>query len=338
MLNPCPESLAAMIAQKKHPTMYDLPSEYVGDAGMPDEFHPIQSLFLSATFQTPRYSPGEIFTVTDINLYYDLEHPLWYKRPDWMGVVGVDRFYGGVDLRASYVAWDEGVNPFIIVELLSLGTEREDLGETTAKTPENGQAETPPGKWQVYEQILQVPYYVVFSKSEQYFRAFKLVEGSYREIVLPTSRLWIPELEIGLGLWDGEHYGLRRLWLRWYDTEGNWQPTEAEREQRRTELERQRAELERQRADQEFQRAEQARQWAEQESQRAEQESQRAEQESQRAEQESQRAEQESQRAEQESQRAEQESQRAEQAELELEALRRQLRAAGITPEEFPHP
>ncbi len=301
MLNHCPESLVEMVTQKKHPTMYDLPSEYVGDAGMPDEFHPIQSLFLSATFQTPRYDPSEIFTVTDINLYYNLEHPLWYKRPDWMGVVGVDRFYGGVDLRASYVVWDEGVNPFIIVELLSDGTEKEDLGETTTKTPANGQKQSPPGKWQVYEKILQVPYYVVFSKSEQYFRAFRLVEGSYTEIDLPTPKLWIPELEIGLGLWDGEHSGLRRLWLRWYDAAGNWLPTEAEREQRKTELERQRGELERQRAEQE-----------------------------------SQRAEQESQRAEQESQRAEQESQRAERAERELEALRQQLRAAGIRQEELP--
>jgi Uma2 family endonuclease len=315
MLNPCPESLISIIAQKTHPTMYDLPSEYVGDAGMPDEFHPVQSFFLSATFQTPRYEPREIFTATDINLYYTLEHPLWYKRPDWMGVVGVSRFYGGVDLRASYVTWDEGVNPFIIVELLSLGTEKEDLGETAARTPENGQAETPPGKWQVYEQVLQIPYYVVFSKSDQYFRAFRLIEGSYREIDLSTPRLWIPELEIGLGLWDGEHHGLRRLWLRWYDAADHWLPTDAEREQRKTELERQRAELERQ---------------------RAEQEARRAEQESRRAEQESQRAEQESQRAEQESQRAELERQRAEQVEAELEALKRQLRAAGITPEDFP--
>jgi Uma2 family endonuclease len=308
MLNHCPESLVEMVTQKKHPTMYDLPSEYVGDAGMPDEFHPIQSLFLSATFQTPRYNSGEIFTATDINLYYDLEHQLWYKRPDWMGVVGVDRFYGGVDLRASYVTWDEGVNPFIIVELLSEGTEKEDLGETIAKAPENGQKQIPPGKWQVYEQILQVPYYVVFGKSEQYFRAFRLTAGSYREIDLPTPRLWIPELEIGLGLWDGEHYGLRRLWLRWYDAEDNWLPTDAEREQRKTELERQRAELERQQAQQE-------REQAQQESQRAEQESQRAEQEF---------------------QRAEQESQRADRAERELEALRQQLRAAGIIPGDFP--
>ena len=181
-----------------HPTMYDLPSEYVGDAGLPDEFHVVQSQFLSQTFQTPRYSSQEIFTATDINLYYDLDHPLWYKRPDWMAVVGVSRFYHGEDLRLSYVAWDERVNPFMIVELLSPGTEKEDLGQTPRI--ENGQGETPPGKWQVYEKILQIPYYAVFSRYTNQLRAFKLINGDYQELSVPSSRFWMPELEIGLGV------------------------------------------------------------------------------------------------------------------------------------------
>ena len=222
-----------------HPTMYDLPSEYVGDPGLPDEFHGVQSQFLSQTFQTPRYSSQEIFTATDINLYYDLEHSLWYKRPDWMAVVGVSRLYHGEDLRLSYVVWDERVNPFIIVELLSPGTEKEDLGQTPQV--ENGQGETPPRKWQVYEKILQIPYYAVFSRYTNQLRVFKLVNGNYQELPLLPSGLWIPELEIGLGLWQGEFQGLSRLWLRWYDAKGNWLPTEAERQQQIAKLERQRA-------------------------------------------------------------------------------------------------
>jgi hypothetical protein len=68
-----------------------------------------------------------------------------------------------------------------------------------------------------------------------------LVNGNYQELPLLPSGLWMPELEIGLGLWQGEFQGLNRLWLRWYDTEGNWLPTEAERQQQIAELERQRA-------------------------------------------------------------------------------------------------
>lgn len=29
--------------------------------------------------------------------------------------------------------------------------------------------------------------------------------------------VWIPTLELGLGLWLGEHRGKNRQWLRWYD-------------------------------------------------------------------------------------------------------------------------
>jgi Uma2 family endonuclease len=44
-------------------------------------------------------------------------------------VVGVPRPYDGHDLRLSYVIWQEGVSPTIVVELLSPGTENQDLGE-----------------------------------------------------------------------------------------------------------------------------------------------------------------------------------------------------------------
>lgn len=33
---------------------------------------------------------------------------------------------------------------------------------------------------------------------------------------LTDSRVWIPTLELGLGLWQGEYRGKNRQWLRWY--------------------------------------------------------------------------------------------------------------------------
>jgi Uma2 family endonuclease len=57
-------------------------------------------------------------------------------------------------MRYSYVVWQEKVIPFIVVELLSEGTEKEDLGKTLREIKE------PPTKWEVYEQILKIPYYV----------------------------------------------------------------------------------------------------------------------------------------------------------------------------------
>jgi Uma2 family endonuclease len=128
----------SVATQKDWPTMYDLPSEDPEEMGLPsakgvsleasssacparDEFHDFQPELLRQTFRPPGYPAAQLFTGTDMNLYYDRQHPLWHKRPDWFGVLGVSRFYQEQDLRLSYVVWDEGVNPFVVVELLSPG-------------------------------------------------------------------------------------------------------------------------------------------------------------------------------------------------------------------------
>lgn len=223
------------------PTMYDLPSEDPNEPGLPDEYHYLQPQLLSATLRLTHHPADQVFSVGDMNLYYDSRHPLWHKRPDWFLVLGVPRLYEQRDMRLSYVVWQEGVSPFIIVELLSPGPEKEDLGEVKSE------AGSPPSKWEVYEQILRVPYYVTFDRYTDQLRVFGLTQGRYQELDTSNQKLWIPELDLGLGLWQGEYRGITRCWLRWYDSKGNWIPTEAEV----AEQERQRAEQERQRAEQE---------------------------------------------------------------------------------------
>ncbi len=251
------------------PTMEDLPSEYPGDPGMPDLFHVWQTNLLSQTFRPPDYPFDQMLIASDLNLYYDVQNTLWHKRPDWYTVLGVPRFYKGIldELRPSYVIWQEHIPPFLVVELLSSSTEAEDLGKTKRKKGE------PPTKWEVYEQILGVPYYVVFSRRTDKLRAFELVGRKYREMMLPKNRLWFPQLKLGLGVWKGNYEGAVRKWLRWYDTDEDWLLTPVEQ----TEQQRQYAEQERQHAQRERQRAEQERQHAEQQRQRAEQEHQRNE-------------------------------------------------------------
>jgi Uma2 family endonuclease len=136
--------------------MYGLPSEEVVQSGLPDEFHALQPQLLSATFQPEGYSSDQVFSAIDLNLYYDVEHLRWYKRPDWFAVVGVSSLYGGTELRQSYVRWQKQKDPIIVVELLSPGTEDDDLGQGS-RDPDH-----PPSKWDVYERILKAPHYVVF--------------------------------------------------------------------------------------------------------------------------------------------------------------------------------
>ncbi|AFZ24414.1 hypothetical protein Cylst_2178 [Cylindrospermum stagnale PCC 7417] len=225
------------------PTMYDLKSEDPEEPGLPDQFHLLQPRLLDETFRLPNYPSDRIFVASDLNLYYDLHHPLWYKRPDWFAVLGVPRLYEQRDLRLSYVVWQEGVNPYIVVELLSPGTEREDLGQALRDV------EQPPGKWEVYEQILRIPYYAVFDRYKYEFRMFKLDGGHYAEVALSDSRFWIPELQLGLGVWQGNYQDIEQPWLRWYDGTGNWVLTPAEEERQRAEEERQRTEQEQRRVE-----------------------------------------------------------------------------------------
>ena len=221
------------------PTMYDLPSEDPNEPGLPDEFHDYQPELLRKTFCPPNYEREKVFCGSDLNLYYNVQETACYKRPDWFAVVGVDRFYRKRDLRRSYVVWQEEANPFIVVELLSPSTLKEDLGQTRRETSQA------PTKWEVYEQILKIPYYFTFDGQNNQLKAFQLVGGHYRELELSASRILINELQLGLGIWQGNYEGIERQWLRWFDEQGNWISTESEiaqKEHQRAEREHQRAE------------------------------------------------------------------------------------------------
>ena len=89
--------------QQTLPTMYDLPSEDPEEPGLPDEFHLLQPELLRSTSRPPSYTEDNVFTGSDLNLYYDNKHTQWYKRPDWFAVLGVSRFYEQTELRLSYV-------------------------------------------------------------------------------------------------------------------------------------------------------------------------------------------------------------------------------------------
>lgn len=211
------------------PTMYDLPSEDpeepglpdVGDSPSKDVFHDLQPQLLSRTLSLTDYSRSHYYTASDLNLYYDVKHPLWHERPDWFLVVDVPRLYNDEDLRRSYVVWQEGKSPDVVVEFLSPGTEAEDLGrfyDETAKIPDDSPAPQveveaspeprpkPPGKFEVYERRLRIPHYIVYSRYSQHLRYFKLEGSLYQEQTLNPQNplIWLADLQVGLGIWQGE--------------------------------------------------------------------------------------------------------------------------------------
>jgi Uma2 family endonuclease len=203
-------------AKEMLPTMYDLKSEDPEEPGLPDEFHDFQPQLLRETFVPPDFPKDEVFIAADLNVYYDPKHTQWYKRPDWFAVLGVSRLYQDRDLRLSYVIWQEGVDPSVVVELISPGTEREDLGESLREVNQ------PPTKWEVYERILRIPYYIVFDRYTDELKVFQNIAGRYHLMAITDNRVWLPELGLGIGLWLGHYQDVERLWLRWYDDTGNW--------------------------------------------------------------------------------------------------------------------
>jgi Uma2 family endonuclease len=225
------ESQFPQPASESLPTMYDLPSEYPEEPGLPDEFHDFQPQLLRETCQIPSEVVGDHFIGTDLNIYYDTRHPRWHKRPDWFLVLGVSSARQQDDLRWSYVIWQEGVSPFLVIELLSPGTEAEDLGQTLREVNQ------PPTKWQVYEQILRVPYYGLFDRYTNTFRLFQLQGVRYQELQISDQRTWFEELSLGLGVWQGSYQGTTGSWLRWYLADGSWVTTpqeQVEQERQRT--------------------------------------------------------------------------------------------------------
>jgi sRNA-binding protein len=139
---------------------------------------------------------------------------------------------------------------------------------------------------------------------EEALRCYELRGRTYA----PCAENWLEDIGLGVRLWEGEYEGVKAVWLRWCDREGNVIPTGAEL----AEAERARAEAERQRAEEEQRRAEEARQQAAAERQRAEEEQRRAEEAR---------------------QQAAAERQRAEEERVRAERLAARLRALGIDPD-----
>jgi Uma2 family endonuclease len=242
------------------PTMYDLPSEDPEESGLPDIFHDLQPQLLSRTLYLSQYSRDRYFSASDLNVYYNWRYPLWHKRPDWFLALNVPRLYDQRDLRLSYVIWQEGQSPYVIIEFLSPGTEMRDLGrfyneaskignedrepipyeiEPDGETAQ-GEKVKPPAKLEAYEQQMRVPHYIVYSRYNQRLRYFKLVRGRYEEQVLSpvVPQIWLADLEIGLGIWQGEFEDVTATWLRWCDAEGNWMLTDTEQARQGAEQER----------------------------------------------------------------------------------------------------
>lgn len=234
---------APSIKAKTTITWEPLPANFI----LPDDpveniQQPALAAALTDALGASGYIQPEMLIGSNLGLVATVNKKIVVKAPDWFYVPQVHSVPEGV-IRRSYTPNTDGAAVTIVMEFLS----EAEGGELSIRS-------TPPyGKLHFYEQILQVPTYVTYDPYDSSLEVRYLQDGRY--ILHPVDnqgRLWIPQLELYLGIWSGERLGQTMNWLRWWDKSGNlllWSSEQAEQE-------RQKAEQERQRADREHQRAE----------------------------------------------------------------------------------
>ncbi len=210
------------------------------------------------------YPDGQFCIGCDSGIYWRWTQPPLdgCKAPDWFLVVGVPPMLEG-QLRRSYVLWQEGKRPLLLIEYVS-GDGREERDPTPHK-----------GKFWVYEQGIAAPYYAIYEVEKASVELFRLEAGRYRSVAANAAgRFPIEELGIELGIWEGRYHNSELPWLRvWDSATGQLLPTPEER----AEAEKKRAEAEKERAETAEGLLDDTRRLLNEETERAENERKRAE-------------------------------------------------------------
>ena len=158
-----------------------------------------------------------------------------FKGPDVFVTLGL-----GNRERKSWVVWEEGKSPDVVIDLLS---------ESTAKFDKTS-------KKDVYQNQLKVAEYFWFDPyNPDDFQGFELLRGVYEELPLKNHGFLSQQLELKLILWRGLYRNVETTWLRWTTLDGELLLLPEEIEAQRAEVEAQRAEQERQEKEQALQRA-----------------------------------------------------------------------------------
>jgi Uma2 family endonuclease len=131
-----------------------------------------------------------------------------FRGPDFFVVLNVPRRE-----HKSWVVWQEGKGPDVVIELLSESTAAMDKGE----------------KKQIYQECLRVPEYFWFDPFSAEWAGFALQEGVYQPLV-PDAQERLVSQRVGLALvrWEGAYQGVSARWLRWATLEGPLLPTGSE--------------------------------------------------------------------------------------------------------------
>jgi Uma2 family endonuclease len=217
-------------------TWEKLPDDFVLDDEPVDNIYqpPLAAALTESLENAGRY-PATALITTNYGICATLNDQLVIKAPDWSFVPALQ--VPREDVQRSYTPRLQGEIPAIVMEFLS----DTDGSEYSSKPT------YPPGKWFFYEQILQVLNYAIFTPATGALEVYRLGGDRRYSLQQPdeAGQYWVAEMNLFLGVWQGERENRTGFWLRWWDEQRNLLLWGIEA----TEQERQRAEQERQRAD-----------------------------------------------------------------------------------------
>lgn len=131
-----------------------------------------------------------------------------FRGPDVFVVLGVPKRE-----RKSWVVWQEGKAPDVVIELTSASTAKEDTGK----------------KKLIYQNQLRVPEYFLYDPFSAELAGFRIHGGLYRKMKPDKEgRLISQKLHLTLTRWQGWYMDTEALWLRWATLDGAILPTAAE--------------------------------------------------------------------------------------------------------------
>ena len=216
LLIPSPPPPRAADLPALPPTQDELPY----DDGVPVETlrHQFQMDLLIDVMDRWLEARGDGFAGGNMFLYFSLEQTRHNTcvGPDFFVVLDVPR-----GERKSWVVWEQGRGPDLVVELLSAGTASYD--KTTKKD--------------LYARQVRVPEYYWYDPfNPEDFAGFILHSTDYQPLASDArGHIHSSVLNLDLGRWPGIFRGIDAVWLRWFTPEGAMLPTEAEAAQQRAE-------------------------------------------------------------------------------------------------------
>ncbi len=190
------------------PTEDELPY----DDGMPMESqrHSLQMHLLIDTLQLHWQDRPDGYVGGNQCIYFNLDQlrDRDFRGPDFFAVLDVP-----VRERKSWVVWQEGKGPDVVIELLSKSTAARDEGE----------------KKIIYQDSLRVPEYYWFDPFNSEWAGFTLHCGVYVPIEEDEQgHFRSHQLQLMLVRWQGVYHDIEATWLRWANLEGDLLPTPQE--------------------------------------------------------------------------------------------------------------